>query len=255
MKHLTEYQSFTQLLTQTMDKIMTLSSLFIPLAMILFMATACQPKIEKYTLTKEVPSANAHDSGHADGTEAYGGDVTPSVALKIYDTLTYTSDQLAEETKLKGSGSRVEGIPLPKTPTFKDDMKSIWLGIAQYLKGGRLKNINGKNYATVALKLLDNGTGKDIFYDIEHSPYDVKFGEKYDWIDPKRMSQYNFGKCKDYLGDYRAAGAKLNDIGGPICINVTELAKQISDEELNKLFAMASHEHCHHFGFEEQDCV
>ena len=39
MKHLTEYQSFTQLLTQTMDKIMTLSSLFIPLAMILFMVT------------------------------------------------------------------------------------------------------------------------------------------------------------------------------------------------------------------------
>ena len=209
------------------------------------------------TVTERIvsPPVDRFQSGTTHGTETHGGDLTPSEILSIYDKITLTSEQLAAEDSINGEEYVKQTAESGGYKTFKEDLLSLWKGIELYAKGGRIKNLNGRKYLDLVLSLLKGNEKGTIYDEILASTYNVKIEEPFEWMSQERLGKYKYGKCKDYLGVYRAAGATLNDYGGEICINSTELARQMDEDQESKMWGIVSHEHCHHLGLLEEDCL
>lgn len=163
------------------------------------------------------------------GTESHGGDILRARSLHLRDVLTLSEQELNEKN-LSGT----------LKPT-KFDLKKAWKGLAI-----AHKRLPPSSLQSLIQFMLVGDKNGNIFDDVERSKYDTKI---YPSPTETDLTKPEYQDCLDYHGQAATAGAGLNDRFGTICFDTRRLTEE--GASLVDLVAIASHEHAHHFGAEE----
>ena len=221
---------------------------------------SCQkPVTNKYytNVTETKSDSGKNKKEQLNGTEAHGGEITPSIIIQAYNFLT----QNLSDTKKGYINFNRGNDPIY---SFAEKRAQMWKGIKISLRGEFIQNPKNTRVLEMLTLMVNGKIDKrnqkkvNIFEDLKDSPLNVVLDKNL--IDYELGPEYKHGHCYAIHGDSgekknHAGSSIINDLKGEICLSASKIAVKSKDSDGPHFYAIDAHERAHHFGFEEKDAT